>query len=226
MSPAEDRRRAEMASYTASWSWCSWSVARLRTVAERQRRLAHSGDQLQHLGGRGDQHRLPLRIIRCGAVEAREWIGPGTAISGRPHSSAQPAVFRAPDRRAASTTIVPCAIAAISRFRARNRTRVGCDPGGSSDTSRCSLSESVEHPGVGRRVGHVHPVGHHADRRPAGRQRATVRRRIDPERPPGDDRDPLARPDRPPGRPPPRSRTRWPPASRRWPPTAPSADAR
>ena len=54
---------------------------------------------------------------------------PGTAISTRPQPSAQLAVLRAPDRRAASTTTVPTLIAAISRLRARKRTRLGMGAG-------------------------------------------------------------------------------------------------
>ncbi len=61
--------------------------------------------------------------------------GPGTAITGRDSSSACPAVFFAPLRVAASTTTVPRPSAAMTRFRSRNRRRVGREPGGSSDTT-------------------------------------------------------------------------------------------
>ena len=40
----------------------------------------------------------PLRIIKCVALEAREYTEPGTAIGGRPQPNAQLAVLRAPDR--------------------------------------------------------------------------------------------------------------------------------
>ena len=78
----------------------------------------------------------PSLIIRCGAADIAEWIGPGTAMTCLEHSTAQLAVLRAPDRNAASTTTVPLESAAINRFRARNRIRVGRAPGGSSETRR------------------------------------------------------------------------------------------
>ena len=62
--------------------------------------------------------------------------GPGTAPTGRPHAFAHVTVLRAPERAAASTMIVAPPRAAIRRFRARKRIRVGCSPGGYSDTSR------------------------------------------------------------------------------------------
>ena len=65
-------------------------------------------------------------------------IGPGTASTARPHCSAQPALLSAPLRTAASTTTVPSVQAAISRFRARKRSLVGEQAGGSSLTSRPS----------------------------------------------------------------------------------------
>ena len=61
--------------------------------------------------------------------------GPGTPITGRLTSDAQFAVLSAPLRTAASTTTVPSEAAAIIRLRARNRSLVGAQPGGTSDTT-------------------------------------------------------------------------------------------
>src|SRR5690625_1656568 len=63
-----------------------------------------------------------------------EVTGPGTAPNGRPSFTACRAVLSAPERKAASTTTVPRARAAIKRLRVRNRARVGAEPGGSSLT--------------------------------------------------------------------------------------------
>ena len=52
------------------------------------------------------------------------------------NDAAQLAVLSAPLRTAASTTTVPRAMAAISRLRARNRMRVGAQPGAASETTR------------------------------------------------------------------------------------------
>ena len=61
--------------------------------------------------------------------------GPGTAITTRPSSAAQDAVFRAPDRAPASTTTVPALRAAINRLRPRKLARSGRVPGASSVTT-------------------------------------------------------------------------------------------
>ena len=66
---------------------------------------------------------------------AMEVIGPGTAMTTRPISSARAAVETAPLRRAASTTTVPRLSAAIRRLRARNRCLRGWLPGGSSEST-------------------------------------------------------------------------------------------
>jgi hypothetical protein len=66
----------------------------------------------------------------------REVIEPGTASTWRPHCSAQPALFNAPLRTAASTTTVPRVLAAINLLRARKRSLVGEHLGGSSLTSK------------------------------------------------------------------------------------------
>ena len=123
----------------------------------------------------------PFRIIKCVAVDAREYTEPGTAISGRPQPSAQLAVLRAPERSAASTTTVPRDIAAISRLRARNRTRVGCAPGGNSETSSCSLASGVKKRGVTRWISHVDAIGQHTHGRSSSSESTTMRSHVDAE---------------------------------------------
>lgn len=75
------------------------------------------------------------RMSRWGDSLSAELIGPGTAINGLPSRRDQLAVFRAPDRAAASTTSVPPESAAISLFRARKPCLVGRMPGGISVTT-------------------------------------------------------------------------------------------
>ena len=61
--------------------------------------------------------------------------GPGTAPTSRPMSAAISAVMSEPERRAASTTIVMCASAAMIRLRAGKHHRWATKPGGSSLTT-------------------------------------------------------------------------------------------
>ena len=63
----------------------------------------------------------PLRRSRWHPTEDMEVTGPGTAPTCLPSSRARWAVDRAPDRQAASTTIVACEIAAMTRLRETNR---------------------------------------------------------------------------------------------------------
>jgi len=67
-------------------------------------------------------------------AEVSEVTGPGTAISRRPRSRACRAVLSAPLRSPASTTSVPVASAAITRFLTRNLSRLTVRPGGHSLT--------------------------------------------------------------------------------------------
>ena len=76
--------------------------------------------------------------------DTAEVTGPGTAIRGRPRSLARRVVAMVPLRAAASTTTVPPVTAAISRFRARKRRRLGRWPGGYSlmTAPRAAMSAS------------------------------------------------------------------------------------
>ena len=74
-----------------------------------------------------------VRISWWAPADGALVTGPGTPISTRPSPPDQLAVFSAPLRIAASTTTVPRASAAISRLRARNRIRVGAQPGAASE---------------------------------------------------------------------------------------------
>src|SRR6266487_2254902 len=70
------------------------------------------------------------RISALQPADVAEVMGPGTATSGRARSLVCRAVARVPPRSAASITTVPRASAAIMRLRARNRRRLGVQPGG------------------------------------------------------------------------------------------------
>ena len=74
----------------------------------------------------------PSRSSRWQPAELALCTDPGTAPTARPRVSAWWAVFSAPDLHRASTTTVTEASAAMSRFRCRNRYRVGAEPGGTS----------------------------------------------------------------------------------------------
>ena len=63
----------------------------------------------------------PARMRTWQPADIADVTGPGTAITGRPSSLARRAVTIVPLRRAASTTRVPRASAAMTRLRARNR---------------------------------------------------------------------------------------------------------
>jgi hypothetical protein len=58
---------------------------------------------------------------------------------------------------------------------------------------RAALGDGRVQPPAARRIGDVRARGEHADRRPGRLERARVRRRIDPERQPRDDRYPRGR---------------------------------
>src|SRR5690606_34216036 len=77
----------------------------------------------------------PSRRSRWHPADAIDVTGPGTAPTGRESSAARTAVLSDPERHAASTTTVAPATAAIRRLRSRNRTRLGTEPGGTSETT-------------------------------------------------------------------------------------------
>ena len=108
----------------------------------------------------------PVRISWCTPCDGALVTGPGTPISDRLRRPAQLAVLSAPLRTAASTTTVPRVSAAISRLRARKRSRVGEHPAATSDTTAPCRAEVVEQRLVRHRVGAVHPAGEHRHGRP------------------------------------------------------------
>ena len=78
----------------------------------------------------------PVRISWWTPCDGALVTGPGTPMSGRLSRPAQLAVLSAPLRTAASTTTVPRVRAAISRLRARKRSRgAGSSPARSSETT-------------------------------------------------------------------------------------------
>ena len=77
----------------------------------------------------------PVRIRWCTPAEVALVTGPGTPSTTRLSRLAQLAVLRAPLRIAASATTVPRDSAAISRLRAKKRTRWGAQPSAASETT-------------------------------------------------------------------------------------------
>src|SRR5690606_10958441 len=75
------------------------------------------------------------RINRWQPADAADVTGPGMAPSGLPSAAAWPAVLSEPDLHPASITTVAWLAAAMSLFRCKNLHLVGCDPGGSSETT-------------------------------------------------------------------------------------------
>ena len=78
----------------------------------------------------------PSRSSALVPAERHAVTGPGTAPTSRPMSAAISAVMSEPERRAASTTIVMCASAAMIRLRAGKHQRIATNPGGSSPTTQ------------------------------------------------------------------------------------------
>ena len=107
----------------------------------------------------------PERSSSWTPAEGALVTGPGTPISDAAEAgSPSCAVLSAPLRTAASTTTVPRVSAAISRLRARNRSRVGAQPGAASETTSPDVGDVVEQRRVRRRVGPVGAAGQHRDR--------------------------------------------------------------
>ena len=109
-------------------------------------------------------------------------------MTGRWIRAAQLAVLSAPLRTAASTTTVPLPSAAITRLRARNRVRMGAQPGASSETTAPWPARWSRRSLMRRRVGTVDTAREHGHGRTVAGQRSPVCGLVDAERRAGDDR--------------------------------------
>ncbi len=118
-------------SYGASWGARHEVAAGAAGAASRARSPASSTTSSASV----THTATPSRSSRWHPVDAIDVTGPGTAPTGRESSAARDAVLSEPERQAASTTTVARANAAMSRLRSRNRTRLGTDPGGTSETT-------------------------------------------------------------------------------------------
>ena len=120
-------------------------------------------------------------------------MGPGTAMTSRPWSSAVPAVIRAPEPAAASTTSVTRARPLMSRFRRGKLPAWGRSPGGNSLRSRPWQHHPLVELPVGGGIDDTQSVPEHADRRAARIKRRGVGDGVEASRHPAHDHEPCPR---------------------------------
>ncbi len=173
-----------------------------RAPAGRRRRARRSGSTTGRLPTPPSRSRTSSGPRTTWAPSASSALGPaasgavtrpGTAPTSRPRSSAKAAVISEPDRTPASTTTTTSARPAISRLRAGKVQRRARIPGGNSETTAPRGDDAVVQRPPRRGIGAVGPGAEDGDRAAVGLERAGVGGGVDPERQPGDHRDPGGR---------------------------------